>query len=78
MNKNINCFIITSKLSENKREKKEELLENLEYKKPEKNFGIKETFAVLFTILFALVKCFFQTLNSFSINQIDNNTHCVL
>lgn len=40
------------------REKKEELLENLEYKKPEKSFGIKETFAVLFTILFALVNVY--------------------
>ena len=37
---------------------KEELLENLEYKKPEKSFGIKETFAVLFTILFALVNVY--------------------
>ena len=40
------------------REKKEELLENLEYKKPEKSFWIKETFAVLFTILFALVNVY--------------------
>ena len=40
------------------REKKEELLENLEHKKPEKPFGIKETFAVLFTILFALVNVY--------------------
>lgn len=40
------------------REKKEELLENLEYKKPEKSFGIKETFAVIFTILFALVNVY--------------------
>lgn len=40
------------------REEKEKIMESLENKKTEKNFGMKETFAVLFTILFALINVY--------------------